>query len=168
MLAITFSFTCFLPVFNLVILKRLKLISSFYLEDGKERTFPYVVTALFHIGMVYLIKDFQIDPIFICFLLSSALCIFVTALINLKWKISAHMVGIGGLFGALLFASVIMQKDFLFWVYVLAMVAGLIGFARIQLNAHKPAQVYVGFAVGLLLTFAFLFVCVQLKLYSVF
>ncbi len=168
LLAITLSFTCFLPIFNLYILKRFKLISSLYLEDGKERTFPYIITSLFYLGMAYLIKDFQIPGIFISFLLAAALCIFLTAVINLKWKISAHMMGIGGLSGSVLAVSLILGQSFLLWFCLLLAASGLTAFARLKLYAHTPAQVYVGFIVGMLSSFLFLITAYIINLHTIF
>ncbi|MDP2386699.1 MAG: hypothetical protein Q8M29_10040 [Bacteroidota bacterium] len=168
LLAITISFTCFLPIFNLYILKRFKLISSLYLEDGKERTFPYIITSLFYLGMAYLIQDFQIPGIFISFLLAAALCIFLTALINFKWKISAHMMGIGGLSGSVLAVSLILGQSFLVWFCILLAASGLTAFARLKLYAHTPAQVYVGFIVGMLASFFFLITAYIINLHTIF
>jgi hypothetical protein len=41
--------------------------------------------------------------------LAQVLCILFTAIINLWWQISAHMIGVGGLIGALLAISFFMQ-----------------------------------------------------------
>lgn len=156
LLSITISFTCVLPVLNLYVLKRLKLISSFYLEDGKERTFPYIITSMFYLGMVFLIKDFQIPTIYMSFLLAAAFSILLAAIINLKWQISAHLIGLGGLAGSVLALSLILRQNLLMWFCFIVVAAGLTAFARIQLNAHSPKQVYVGFLVGLMATFVFL------------
>jgi hypothetical protein len=153
LLAITISFTCVLPVFNLYMLKRLKLISSLYLDNGKERTFPYLITSMFYLGMAYLIRDFHIPGIYIIFLIGAAATILFTALINLRWKISAHMMGIGGLAGSILGISFILNQNFLMWLCFILLAAGLTGFSRLELKAHTPKQVYVGFGLGTLITF---------------
>lgn len=156
LLAITISFTCFLPVFNLYVLKRLKLISSLYLDNGKERTFPYIITAMFYVGMAYLIRDFHIPGIYIIFLMGAAATILLTAIINLKWKISAHMMGMGGLAGSVLGISFILNQNFLMWFCFILLAAGLTGFSRLELKAHTPKQVYTGFVLGVLTTFSVL------------
>jgi hypothetical protein len=156
LLAITISFTCFLPIFNLYLLRRLKLISSLYLDDGKERTFPYLITAMFYLGMVYLIRDFHIPGIYIIFLIGAAATILFTALINLRWKISAHMMGMGGLTGSMLGVSFILNQNYLMWICFILLAAGLTGFARLELKVHTPRQVYAGFTLGMLITFSLL------------
>lgn len=168
LLAITISFTCFLPVFNLYVLKRFNLISSLQLENGKERTFPYLITAMFYLGMAYLIRDFRLPGIYISFLFAAALTIALTALINLRWKISAHMMGIGGLLGSVLAVSLILGHNFLPWISAIIVAAGLTGFARIKLFAHTPAQVYSGFSIGTLATFAFLIIAYIINIHTIF
>ena len=168
LLAIIIAFTCVLPVLNLYVLKKLKLISSFYLEDGRERTFPYIITAMFYIGMAYLIKDFQIPSIYMLFLFSAALCIMLAALINLKWKISAHLIGLGGLSGTVLALSFILRQNLLMWFCFVVAAAGLTAFARIQLKAHTPTQVYVGFLTGMVVTFIFLLLAYIINLHTIY
>ncbi|MCD6068611.1 MAG: putative rane protein [Bacteroidetes bacterium] len=168
LLAMTISFTCFLPVFNLYVLKRLKLITSLYLDNGKERTFPYVITSMFYLGMAYLIRDFHIPGIYISFLVGAAATILLTAIINLKWKISAHMMGIGGLAGSILAVSLILGQNFLMWFCFIILAAGLTGFARLELNAHTPKQVYVGFSLGMLTTFFLLIGAYIINLHTIF
>lgn len=168
LLSITFSFTCLLPVFNLFVLKRFKLISSYYLEDGKERTFPYVITAMFYMGMAYLIKDFQIPSIYISFLFAAAIGIILTAIINLKWKISAHLIGLGGLAGSVLALSFILHQNLLMWFCLIVLASGLTAFARIALKAHTPKQVYAGFLVGLLSTFVFIIVAYIINIHNIY
>src|ERR1700741_1819029 len=79
LLSIAFTFTCILPLLNLFILKRLKLIRSVTLDEQKQRTFPYIVTSVFYIGMGYLIWDFSIPFIFKSLILAGAASIAGTA-----------------------------------------------------------------------------------------
>jgi membrane-associated phospholipid phosphatase len=46
--------------------------------------------------------------------------------------------------------GIIWQTDVKLFVIMAILIAGLTGSARIKLNAHTPAQVYTGFAAGLL------------------
>jgi membrane-associated phospholipid phosphatase len=81
--------------------------------------------------------------------LISGIVILLTALINLKYKISAHMVGIGGLLGALISISSIIRFDMTAFYVLVILLAGVIGFSRLKLEEHKPSQVYAGFLLGL-------------------
>ena len=97
-----FTFTCLVPVLNLLILYKLNYVSSLKIENRKERTLPLFMTALCYFGLFYMIYDFNIWPAIKLFVLGGGLCILFAAIINMWWKISAHMIGVGGLFGILL------------------------------------------------------------------
>ncbi len=152
-----FSFTFLLPVLNLLILYKLGYVSSLRIENRKERAFPLLMTSLCYFGLFYMIYDFNIWPAIKLFILGGGLCIFFAAIVTLWWQISAHMIGIGGLIGALLAICYFMQMPILLAICACVMLAGCIGFARLKLNAHTPTQVYVGFIFGCLLQFSLFF-----------
>lgn len=154
---VIFAFTFLLPVLNLLILYKLNYISSLKIENRKERTYPLLMTALCYFGLFYMIHDFNIWPAIKLFVLGAGLCILFTAIINLWWQISAHMIGVGGLIGALLAICWFMQMPILIAICGCLIMAGSIGFARLKLKAHTPAQVYLGFIFGCLMQFSLFF-----------
>ena len=58
------------------------------------------------------------------------------------------MIGAGGLVGALAGLGVVLPTNMLPWLSLGLLIAGLVGYARLQLNAHQPKEVYVGFFTG--------------------
>jgi hypothetical protein len=152
-----FSFTFLLPVLNLLILYKLGYVSSLMIENRKERTFPLLMTSLCYFGLFYMIYDFNIWPAIKLFILGGGLCIFFAAIVTLWWQISAHMIGVGGLIGALLAICYFMQMPMLTAISLCIIIAGGIGFARLKLKAHTPAQVYVGFIFGCIVQFSLFF-----------
>ena len=74
----------------------------------------------------------------------------LTAIINLKYKISAHMVGIGGLLGSLIVVSYVLKYNAVPQLSVLVLLAGVIATCRLYLKAHEPKQIYSGFFLGFL------------------
>lgn len=149
-----FVFTFLIPVLNLLILYKLNYISSLHLEKRNERVYPLIMTALCYFGLFYLIYDFNIWPAVKLFVLGGGICILLTAIITIWWQISAHLVGIGGVLGVMLALSYYMQMSVFTAISGCILLAGGIGFARLQLRAHTPIQVYVGFIVGCVLQFS--------------
>lgn len=143
-----FSFV--FPVLNLFILYRVKRIPSITLSNQKDRTFPYVISSLFYFGLFYLLMDINIWNSIKLFIIGAGISILLAALINLKFKISAHMIGIGGLLGILISISYLTKYDMTLFYIIVIVAAGLVGFARLQLQEHKPSQIYLGFLLGLL------------------
>lgn len=145
-----FSFSFILPVINIYILYRLNRISSLRLENQDERTFPYVLTSGFYFGLFYLFLDLSVWPSIKVLIFGGGLSILLTALINLKYKISAHMVGIGGLLGSLIVVSYVLKYNAVPQISVLVILAGVIASCRLYLKAHEPKQIYSGFLLGLI------------------
>jgi membrane-associated phospholipid phosphatase len=70
-------------------------------------------------------------------------------MITRSWKISIHMVGIGGLLGAVLALTTYhYPMDALILLCSIILIAGGLASARLWLGAHTKGQVYAGFAVG--------------------
>jgi len=142
-----FSFV--FPVLNIYILYKLRRIPGMTLSNQNHRTFPYIMTSLFYFGLFYLLVDVNIWPSIKLFIVGGGIAILLTALINLRSKISAHMVGVGGLLGVLISVSYLIKFDMTLFYIVVIVTAGFIGFARLQLQEHKPYQLYLGFLLGL-------------------
>ena len=78
----------------------------------------------------------------------------ITLLVNFVWKISAHCIGIGGLLGGLMGVSRIYHLNpypsLMAWI----LLAGMLATSRLYLEKHTPTQVYIGFCLGFICTFA--------------
>ncbi len=155
---IVFMFSFLFPVLNIFILYKLKRIPSIILSDQRDRTYPYIVTALFYFGLFYLLVDVNIWPVIKLFIAGGGISILITALINLKFKISAHMVGIGGLLGVLISVSYLIKFDMTLFYILVILMGGLVGFSRLMLNEHKPSQLYFGFLLGLIVQIGLVYV----------
>ncbi len=143
------AFTFVLPVLNIYLMYKLKRVNTLMLSDRNDRTFPYIMTAIFYFGLFYLFYDLRIWESIKLFVLCAGTGILLTAIINLKYKISAHMVGIGGIVGMMISLSILLRYDLFLFILSTVLIAGVIGWARIVLDEHKPSQVYTGFLLGL-------------------
>ncbi len=155
---IVFIFSFVFPVLNMFILYKLKRLPSITLSNQKDRTFPYIMTSVFYFGLFYLLRDINIWAPLKVFILGGGLGILLTALVNLKFKISAHMVGVGGLLGLLMSLSCLIKFDMTLFYIVVILFAGFIATSRLYLNEHKPYQIYSGFFLGLIVQLGLFFV----------
>lgn len=146
----TLFFTFLIPFGAILILRRQKRISSLRMMNASERTSPYIYSAVSFSFWNYLLIGVIHTPIYISVLsLSSTIMIAVIALINLRWKISAHMSAFGCFIGgALITASNIgMLSNGL--IIVLFVIALLLMYARLYLRSHTGLQVSAGLLLGL-------------------
>ena len=147
-IGITFLFTFLLPTINALILLRIGRIRSLEMETTSERVIPYGSAVLYYFALFYLFFNADFPSIFKILILGAAISILLTMLINYRWKISAHTIGIGGLTGAALGIIYRLQLDMHYVLMLLLFLSGVIGYARLKLKAHSPAQVYSGFLLG--------------------
>jgi membrane-associated phospholipid phosphatase len=147
-LVITFIFTFLLPCINTLILLKIGRIKSLEMKTNAERIIPFGSTALYYFALFYLFCNAQFPSIFKILILAAAISVVLTLLINFKWKISAHTIGVGGTAGGILGISYRLQLDMHVVFLLIVLLAGIIGYARLKLNAHTPSQVYTGFLLG--------------------
>jgi len=150
-LSVTFVFTFLLPSANALILLKMGRIKSLEMETLNERIIPYLSTALYYFALFYLFYNAEFPNIFRILILGAALSILFTLFISLKWKISAHTTGIGGIAGASLGIIYRLQIDLHLILMIAILISGIVGFARLKLMAHTPAQVYSGFVLGFMI-----------------
>ena len=154
-LAIIFISTYLLPIFLLILLKKLNLIETYLLETIEERKFPilFFIILSFMVGNL-LLKNVKIVDLLAYSFFGIALALAITYLLfNTKIKTSLHTLGIGGILGFVIIMSYEYQLNFNLIIAVLFILSGLISVARLKLNAHKPKEVYIGFLLGMITQF---------------
>lgn len=151
-LLVCMGITCILPLIFLSVLRHFKLVKDLHVEKREQRFFPYMFTALCYTVAAYYLYYCHSPQWFVMFMVGSAVTVLIMALINLKWKISAHMAGIGGVVALVYQIHVQGLSAFdLFWMLCITiMVAGLLGSVRLVLNRHDAWQVLAGVVVGFL------------------
>jgi membrane-associated HD superfamily phosphohydrolase len=155
---IVFMFSFLFPSLNIYILYKLKRLKSLTLSDPRDRSFPYIMTSLFYFGLFYLLIDVNIWNSVKLFIVGGGIAILLTALINLRYKISAHMVGVGGLLGVIISISYLIKFDMTLFYILVILMAGLIAFARLRLEEHRPSQIYSGFLLGFIVQTSLFFI----------
>ena len=141
--------TMVLPLTSIFWLMQKGKVSSLEMSNHKERSLPLFKTVIWMSFGYYLLQNLLFyTPILKAELLGAILIILLAAIISKFWKISLHLLGIGGVVGVFI-ALQIMHGDFLYLLLLFILLSGLLGVARIKQKAHNYAQVYAGFLVGL-------------------
>ena len=148
MFGVLIIFTLVLPSITGFVLKKLGVIRSVYMKTAEERKWPFLFTLLWYYLGFELLTEMAL-PLSLYLLMIGAISVILVAhLITLRWKISVHMIGIGGVIGAMVGISYRFQYDHFYLIIVLVFVAGLIGFSRLKTQSHNYRQVYAGFFLG--------------------
>lgn len=145
--------TLVLPIMVLPFLYYQKLITDITVSERRERLLPITLAIIFYFFGYYILRRLGGPSIIQSFLLSSFICVFIAGLISLRWKISLHMIGIGGLIGLISAMSFLYQTGIEFILMASILIAGLTGTARLYLKEHSQTQIYSGFLLGFILTF---------------
>jgi hypothetical protein len=149
-LLLVFFNTFFVPLVSSLMLRRLGVIESLEMQTTAERRWPLLITAIFYIFTYYLLLKIRLSGVVYVALLGAIIALTVTTLINFRWKISAHMVGIGGITGVFLGLAIRLGADTQYVILLLIFLSGILGFSRLRLEAHNPKQLYSGYLLGLL------------------
>jgi hypothetical protein len=155
---VTFLSTFLLPALTVLLFLQKGKISSLEMRERRERNWPYISTLLFYIAGWILLNKLPLPRIFGNMISGAGLAILIAFLINLRWKISIHMMGLGGLAGMFFAIATLFNFDLSIPLILIVTAAGLTGAARLALGIHTPAQVYAGFITGFFLEWAFVYI----------
>ena len=145
-----FLTTFAIPLSLTYVMLRIKLINSFEMQTRQERIIPLFMMAFLYYITYYSLKSTGIFINLQLFILGSSVLVFVGIFINYFTKISIHLMGIGGLTGAMLALGLGIHIPVIYPLILVLLLAGLLGFARLKQGAHTEGQIYGGFLTGLL------------------
>ncbi|MAW21402.1 MAG: hypothetical protein CMD16_03290 [Flavobacteriales bacterium] len=140
--------TIIFPLILILIFIKMGRVKSLEMDNYKERSSPLIYCSLsMFIGYQFVDAFLTFTPILKAEFLGAIIIISVASFISKFWKISLHMLAIGGLTGALI------GLHFLYgglssFVIVAILLAGVLGISRINENAHNYSQIYTGFLIG--------------------
>jgi hypothetical protein len=147
------AMTVVFPLVSTLLMLRGGYISSLTVPQREERPQVFIMALFYFVLMYYLVRKLPHHPATLALLFGGVLAVALALVITLYWKISAHLVGMGGLLGALggllVLHGTFAPVEMAFFIVL----AGALGTARILLGAHDAPQVYGGCAVGFLSTF---------------
>ncbi|MCE6988583.1 hypothetical protein [Dyadobacter sp. CY323] len=158
LLLLLFLNTFIAPAIIIYYFRKMGVISSLHADSADERRLPYLACIVVYALATYLF-GWQLQPIgelapqISVILGSVTVSQVLVAMISYFWKISAHATGIGGALGIL--SGLLMRFDetvLLFPIVITILVAGWVMSARLQMNAHNPAQILGGLFCGVLVS----------------
>ncbi|MBR9977185.1 MAG: hypothetical protein KFH87_03770 [Bacteroidetes bacterium] len=126
-------------------LRKMEEVTAYDVPERLKRTKPYLISAVFSLGglmfLIMLNASVFVWGLMWCFLINT----LILNAINLRWKISAHMMGLAG---PLVFLFPLFGWSLL-WTLPLVL---LLAWSRVTLHAHTIAQVVAGTVAGIGLT----------------
>ena len=130
-------FCSILPFSSILYFKKIGKISSLEAPIRKQRLELLVMSSLFNSIAFALLHYFDASDIVQGLMFCYAINTVITWLITRYWKISIHMIGLGGPFVALLLSG---YNN----LFLMALIIILVYLSRIKLKAHSHAQLIAG------------------------
>ena len=145
----TFLFTGVLPAAPILLLMKRGQVNDLFISKKEERTMPYLFSFMAYVfWALFMWRTLQFPTFIVAMGMGSALSILIIVFINLKWKISAHTAGMGGLCGAVFGVCYRMAINPVWLLVTILVISALVSLSRIELKVHTPGQVFAGFLVG--------------------
>lgn len=145
--------TLLIPMISIIGLRLMGTVKSLHMPEVKDRIIPFLITCIyFFLTTYFLYQKSDLDPILWQGMAVILAAVVILTLVTFVWKMSAHMTGVGGLLALVL----VLARSFsnfqpLYPLILVLVLSGAIATSRLYLNAHKPLEVYVGFASGFLI-----------------
>jgi hypothetical protein len=134
-----FATSFLLPAFGVSLMKPLGLIKTLQMEDKIDRTGPYILAGVFYLWLYKnLLSTGQAPDLFTTCALGAIVAMLLLAMKT--WG--------GGMFDIPI-ANGILQLSLNVVLAIAIVLAGLVGTARLALNAHEPKDLYRGYAAGI-------------------
>lgn len=146
--------TFMLPAFFSLLMLRMGKINSLQMETIGERNWPLVFTTAIYFVILYVLHTRAIPTFIQIFVLGSTASMIVALVVNLKWKISLHMIGAGGLCGGIAANMYVTGDGPMKVLALVVIVSGAIASARHYLGSHSFGQLFVGYLSGFAIMFS--------------
>lgn len=143
--------TLFIPVVFYFLLKNLGKADSMFLSDVKERRWPlFFFTLLIGLNLYQIIDVYNYPALYYFFvgILFSTITGLILAFLDLK--ISLHMVGLSGITMFVIALSIFYRINLIYSIAFLFAALGLTATSRLELKAHTPLELILGFMIGVI------------------
>ncbi len=153
--------TCVFPGLNILLLSWYGTVKNLESPSRKERFLPYISSMFFFFLGYYLLRQGNLPTAIYSIYVGGLFALVMMAIVNTRWKISAHSTAVFGVSGTL--AGLFYIHDFvnLFAFSAALLIGAAVLSSRIILKVHTPAQTYVGAVLG----FVSPFICVRYGLF---
>ena len=152
-LTIYFISTILIPLSSFPFLYYQKIIKNWDLSSHKDRVLPLIILSGSQFFGWYLIGRLPVPRLFIYYIFFLGVMFLVLALISIKWKISIHLAGIGGLIGLIISLAFRNTIDLHLLLMISVSAAGLLAYSRLALKENNELMISLGLIIGFLLVY---------------
>ena len=137
------------PTITIFLFRKINGFARQELGERKKRFVPILLTIISYVFCLLMMRRLNLPWYMTGIILASLVVSIICIAVNLRWKLSEHMAGIGGVIGGLVSFSALFGYNPVGWLCLFILIAGVLGSARIILGHHTLGEVISGFTVGL-------------------
>lgn len=149
-LAVVYCFTILMPTLTIFLFRKINGFGPEALAERKRRFVPFILTITSYAFCLLMMHRLNIPWYMTGIILAALVMMIICVIINLRWKLSEHMAGVGAVIGGLVAFSALFGYNPVWWLCIFILLAGGLGTSRIILQHHTLGEVTGGFAVGLI------------------
>lgn len=149
-LAVVYCFTILMPTLTIFLFRKINGFGPEALAERKRRFVPFILTITSYAFCLLMMHRLNIPWYMTGIILAALVMMIICVIINLRWKLSEHMAGVGAVIGGLVAFSALFGYNPVWWLCIFILLAGILGTSRIILQHHTLGEVTGGFAVGLI------------------
>lgn len=137
-----------LPIALAIVLYARGAIASLRAQGRRERVLLLTFALLMYSLTAFVLLRIQVPNLFKAYLVSIAVVTLVTLLITVKYHISMHAIGFGGLLVLVAFMIGLYHISMVWQLFAVVLAGGAVMSSRIYLEDHSPAEVWSGLFTG--------------------
>lgn len=144
--------TIAIPAFMILLCRRLGYLNSLSLRTRRDRILPIIIIMICYGICIFAVPEAVVSFLLRKFIIAAFCCVVMAFAVNFLWKISLHLIAMGGL-TAMLFILSISGFGLFIWPLVGAIIiSGALASARLFLGSHNTVQVLIGYIAGFAVT----------------
>lgn len=143
-------YAAIVPMLSIAFMKGLGLLKNFGLHSQRSRLLPLLVGAISYVMCAITLSDIAVATVVRKFVLAAACCEVLAFIVTPFWKISLHLICMGGATAIFTLLSVAGAGQHFWALVVTILLSGALASARLHLGAHNPLQIAAGYFGGLI------------------
>ena len=136
---------------SILLMRKRGLISDLDIRNRSERFAPFLIVLGYYV-MAYILTleltGIDIPVLYRSLMLGLVVSILTGLMVTMHFKLSMHLLAIGGVLASVIYVGIINETSDLNWTASIVIASGLLAWSRLELKAHTLREVYVGFSVG--------------------
>ncbi|HCM59499.1 MAG TPA: hypothetical protein DIS74_03840 [Bacteroidales bacterium] len=137
-----------LPIALAIVLYARSAIASLRARGRNERVLLLTFALLMYSLTAFVLLRMQVPNLFRAYLVSIAVVTLVTLVITVRYHISMHAIGFGGLLVLVVFMIALYHISMVWQLFAVVLAGGAVMSSRIYLEDHSPAEVWSGLFAG--------------------